>query len=256
MHQQMEMNSDDDDEEKQMVVYKPSKSSPTINRMGPATQFINHPIRIAVCGRSTLGKTTLAVDLILSRIMKNVKQCFAVCPTFWEQGQLSRLHKIKNCFTQSNVFTKVNDGVFERIYKQLASTYPRVPTLLFVDDAAAEGSTNRGNKGAFARLCLASPHLNLTVVGVFQRLTSCSPAFRDNCEMLISFQPSKTLDITTIYEEFNPHPAHIESKSLVKKALTQCWDHSRFCVIYRPNFVGTVRYFQGFDHEIKFHVPK
>lgn len=182
--------------------------------------------------------------------MKDVKRCFAVCPTFWQQPAFSRLRAIPGAFTRRNVFTKVSDKVFEYIYQQLDRI--RAPTLLIVDDAAADHATNRGNKGSFSRLCIASPHLNLSIVGCFQRLTSASPAFRDNTEALVSFVPTKMLDVTTIVEEFNPKPAALNSKEVVKNALTQAWKDHRFCFIWREPFTGKIQYYCGFDNVVNF----
>lgn len=205
-----------------------------------------------VTGRSTLGKTTLSVDIILERIMPGVRQVFAVCPTFWSQPAFSRLRHIKDCFTRKNVFTKVNDAVFEFIHETLVRQGFRIPTLLIIDDAAAERATNVGNKGSFSRLCIASPHINLTMVGVFQRLTSASPSFRDNTECLISFTPSRLDDIVTIYKEFNPCPFSINSKNLVYNALEKCWNQSSYCFIFRPNRIANVYYFSGFNFRVVF----
>jgi hypothetical protein len=198
-----------------------------------------------------MGKTTLAVDIIIAYILKNVNRCFAVCPTFWEQPALKKLRLVKGAFNRENVFTRVDDSVFERIYQTLKKR--PAPTLLFVDDAAAEAATNKGNKGSFSRLCLAAPHLNLTIVGVFQRLSSASPALRDNAEGLISFIPTKIQDVDIIQKEFNPSPAHRKSIDIVKHALSEAWALSRFCFIWRESFTGRIRYYSGFHSRIKFN---
>lgn len=222
-----------------------------INEIDAAANIIKHPCRVIFTGRSTMGKTTLAVEIICQNLLKDVKRCFAVCPTFWEQPALEKLRKVKGAFTNKTVFTRVDDRVFEYIY-QVISRNPG-PTLLFIDDAAAEAATNKGNKGAFSRLALASPHLNLTIIGVFQRLSSCSPALRDNCEGLVSFVPTKIQDVDIIYKEFNPSPAHIQRVEVVKNALNQAWQNSRFCFIWRESFTGKIHYYSGFTFEINFH---
>lgn len=155
-----------------------------MNDLGPAAQRIQHPVRLLIYGRSTCGKTTLAVDIICQQLMKGVQRVFAVCPTFWQQPQLYRLHQIPDCFNDKNVFTTVREAVFTYIFR-VCQESPEIPTLLLVDDAAAERCTNVGNKGAFANLCIMSPHLNLSIVGIFQRMKAASPAFRDNCEGII-----------------------------------------------------------------------
>jgi hypothetical protein len=224
-----------------------------VNEIGPAAKklcFDATPTRLLLTGRSTLGKTTLAVDLILTRFMKNVNRCFACCPTWYQQKTLAPLREIPGAFPKKNVFTRVDDSVFEHIFQQLTK-FP-CPTLLFVDDAAAEAATNKGNKGSFSRLCLAAPHLQLSIVGCFQRLTQASPAFRDNTEGIISFIPSKLQDVETLCEEFNPCPARKRSKDIVKRALDYGWRNARFCFIYREAFTGKIYYFSGLNDEIDF----
>ncbi len=186
--------------------------------------------------------------------MSRVTRCFACCPTFYDQPQLKRLRDIPGAFPKQNVFTDVNDGVFEHIYNECRDK--PAPTLLFVDDSAAERATNVGNKGSFSRLALASPHHQLYIVGVFQRLTACSPALRDNTEGLIAFKPSQTLDVETIVKEFNPSPANPKNKEIVQNALTRCWSDpdARYCFIWRENFTAIIHYYCGSKNEVKFSV--
>lgn len=147
----------------------------------------------------------------------------------------------------------MTDDVYEKIYKIIVKQNKQIKTLLIIDDAAAEKATNSGNKGSLSRLALACPHLNLSIVGIFQRITAASPALRDNTEALISFYPSKMLDIKTIVEEFNPMPADIDSVKITKDALQRGWaDSSKFVFIFRPPRVGQVLYFNAFDKEIQF----
>lgn len=195
-----------------------------------------------------MGKTTLAVDLICTKIIKSVNRCYAVCPTWYQQPALERLRGIPGAFPKKNVFSIASNEVFDYIFKQVDMA--RAPTFLFVDDSAAESSTNQGNKGAFARLCLAAPHLNLSIFGCFQRLTSCSPALRDNCEGLISFVPTKTQDVVTITTEFNPRPAHEKNRKIVMQLLEHAWADARYCFIWREAFTGKIYYFSGFDKQL------
>ncbi len=226
------------------------------NALGPACDLWMgkgnpKPFRIIFAGKSTMGKTTMAVDIIMKHILPKVTRVFAACPTFWQQPALKRLRGVNGAFNKRKVFTRVDDEVFEYIFSVLDRN--PAPTLLFVDDAAAEASTNKGNKGAFSRLCLASPHLQLTIVGCFQRLSSASPALRDNTEGLVQFIPSKIHDVDTIEEEFNPFPAARKSTEIVREALQKGWDTSRFTFIWRQNFTGAIFYYSGFDSVLKFN---
>lgn len=211
--------------------------------------------RLIVTGRSTMGKTTLAVKIILSCLMKRVRRCYACCPTFYNQDALSPLRDIPGAFPRSHVFTRVNDDCFNAIYRALCAK--PAPTLLFVDDAAAEAATNKGNKGAFSRLCLAAPHLQLFIVGVFQRLSSASPALRDNAEGIISFRPTRIRDVDIIVDEFNAFPARMDNKILLRQILDQCWTKARFAFIWRNGFpYFDTRYYCGFGNEIQVNSQK
>ena len=230
----------------------------SINDLGcTVINKISHPVRLLVSGRSTLGKTTLAVDIITKRLLRGVNRCFAVCPTFYSQDTLSRLRQVKGAFTKDTVFTEVHEGVFRYIFDEC--TKNPAPTLLFVDDAAADKATHGNNKGAFAKLCIASPHLNLSIVGCFQKLVTASPSFRYNSEALISFEPTGMEDVDRIIEEFNPCPSHPDSKLITRLALTEAWKKDRFTFIFRERFSLTcpnpkVRFHAGFKREINFHV--
>lgn len=228
----------------------PKKRVQLVNELGPAVSLIQHPTRILACGRSTMGKTTLCVDIILKQLMRSVKRCFAVCPTFWQQPSLKRLRDIKSAFPKKHVFTRPSNNVFDTIFR--ICDRDRLPTLLYVDDAGAESSTNQGNKGAFARLCLASPHLNLSIVGCFQRPTLCTPSLRDNAECFISFLTSRVPDVNLIVNELNPTPASPISKKKVCEALEYAWKNARFCFIFREAFTGRIVYHVGFQSHINF----
>lgn len=227
-----------------MVLYKE-----IINYIGIYADELQHPVRLLITGRSTLGKSTLAQQFICQKIMKNVNRCFACCPTFWMQDALKPMRDIPNAWSKENVFTDVNDDVFGLICEILEAT-PQIPTLLFVDDAGSEKSTNRGTKGYFARLCIAAPHLNLTIVGVFQYMKMVTNQMRYNCEALVSFIPCSIFDVKYIYEEFNPCATDPNSLAIVQNALTQAYQEKRFAFILRQKWTGKVFYHAGFDKRI------
>ena len=227
-----------------------SKCKHKVNELGPALHLVKHPVRLIFTGRSTMGKTTLAVDVICESLFSQVKRCFAVCPTFWTQPALQRLRDVPNAFTKKRVFTQVSDSVFDYIYNKIVN-FP-APTLIFIDDAAAESATNKGNKGSFSRLAIACNHIDTSMIGIFQRLSSCSPALRDNAEGLISFVPTKIQDCQIIYNEYNPFPVDPKSKELVYAALLAAWKNARFCFIWREAFTGRIKYFIGFKSVIRF----
>lgn len=222
-----------------------------VNEIGPAINKIQHPCRLLISGRSTMGKTTLAVDIICNNLMKSVNRCFVVCPTFWSQPSFERLRKIPNAFNKRNVFTTASDEIFNYIWQVIV--LKPANTLIIVDDCAAEVSTNRGTKGAFARLCISCNHHQTSLIGIFQRMTSASNQLRDNAEGLISFIPSNIDYRDIIYREFNPCPAAAKSFKTVMAALNEAWSTQRFCFIWREAFTGKIFYYCGFKKEIRFH---
>jgi hypothetical protein len=146
------------------------------------------------------------------------------------------------------------DEIFEMIF-QILNREKRngqfIPTLLIVDDCAAESSLNKGNHGPFGRLSIASPHLNLSICTVVQKMTSCSPLMRENAEGIITFIPSRVGDIDIIVDEFNPCPYIYNNKRLLLKVLERCWKENRFCLIWREKLTGKVAYYGGLGREIQ-----
>ena len=92
------------------------KKNGHVNELDKAAEVIRHPCRLIITGRATMGKTTLAVDLICANILKDVRRCFAVCPTFWQQDAFQPLRAIPNCFTKRTVFLRASDQVFDYIF--------------------------------------------------------------------------------------------------------------------------------------------
>lgn len=211
---------------------------------------ITHPTRVILSGRSTLGKTTLAVDIICLQLMHSVRRCFAVCPTFWRQNALLPLRAIPGAFHKKNVFTQNIPQAFDRIYNTLVREKTSIPTLLFVDDVAGDYSTNMGNKGTFAKLCTESPHFNLSIVGCFQQLIQAAPPFRHNAECLISFAPTRTSCVRIIKDEFNPCPADPLSEKKVRDALNHIWDNGNYCFLFKEKRSKTVSYYREFEARV------
>jgi hypothetical protein len=201
-----------------------------------------------------MGKTTLMTEVVCRMLLKDVKRCFAVCPTWYQQPALKKLRQIKGAFPRNRVSQVANEEVFERIFQLLNKEKINgkfIPTLLIVDDCAAESSLNKGNHGAYARLAIASPHLQLSICTVVQKLVSCSPMMRENAEGIISFIPSRVGDVDILVDEFNPCPYIYENKRLLLKILERCWKAHRFCFIWREKLTGKVAYYKGLGEEVE-----
>jgi len=218
-------------------------------------QRIQHPCRLVCCGKSQMGKTTLMVDIIKRYILRSVRRCFAVCPTWYQQHQLTPLRRIKGAFPRQRVFQMASEEAFEKIFLMLNKERlngKRIPTLLYVDDCAAESSLNRGNKGAYGRLALASPHLNLTICTVVQKMVSASPLMRENTEGIIVFMPSRVGDVEILVDEFNPNPFSLNCMRTMRVFLRECFKRERYCLIWREKLTGNTKYYAGLGEEITF----
>jgi hypothetical protein len=200
-----------------------------------------------------MGKTTLAVEIIRQRIMRSVTRCFAVCPTWYEQPALKPLRMIKGAFPRKRVFTNPDESSFEKIYTMLMKEKRnglRIPTLLIVDDCAAEKSMNMRNHGVFGRLAISSPHLNLSIFTVVQKMTTCSPLMRENTEGVITFLPDRVADVEILADEYNPKPYLPGTAKYLRRILAQCWNKNRFSFLWREKLTGHVAYHAGFGKEV------
>lgn len=239
---------------KQKIRGKQLEMLSRVDMRGEGVGRIKHPCRMIISGKSQMGKTTLMVDIVKNVMMRGVRRCFAVCPTWYQQSTLAPLRRIKYAFPKKRVFTKATEENFEKIFniidKERDYDGNRIPTLLIVDDCAAEQALNRGNHGAFGRLSIASPHLDLSIFCVVQKMTSASPLLRENTEGVISFIPSRVKDIEILTDEFNPCPFYANNRKILLKVLEECWSQERYCFIWREPVTGKVAYYAGLGKKI------
>lgn len=238
------------------VIVKQEQHASIPNRTGFRYQLrenaiahqISHPYRLLIAGRSTSGKTTLAVELILQQLLRQVRRCYAVCPSFFIQQTLEPLRRVRGAFQRRDVFTNVSNEAFEKIFETQRQF--KTPALLFLDDAAAEYCTNAGSKGPFARLCIQSSHLNLSVVAIFQGITQACKPLRYNCEGVIVFMPNGERETKTIIEEFNIDSSNPGMRKMMLQALNVAWMEHRFAFIHKS--FPQARFYAGFTKQITF----
>jgi hypothetical protein len=202
-----------------------------------------------------MGKTTLMTEIVMKYLIKSVRRCFAVCPTWYQQPALAPLRRIKGAFPRNRVSQQATEQTFEAIFYLLNTERlkgRRIPTLLIVDDCAAESSLNKGNHGAYGRLAIASPHLNLSICTVVQKMVSASPLMRENTEGVIAFIPSRVADIDIIVDEYNPFPFLSNNRKLLLRVLEKCWRENRYTLIWREPLTGKTAYYAGLQEEITF----
>jgi len=240
-----------------MPPFNINRNQPPIRRNGSGEDagfLVDHPARLLITGRSTSGKSTFAVGFICRRMLRQVRRCYAICPTFYSQSTLGGLRKVQGAFQRKDVFTAPSNDAFEYIFKQ-QRRFP-YPALLFIDDVADSACTNVGSKGAFAKLCIQAPHINLTIVAIFQGLTQCSKAMRLNTEGLIAFMPDSEDEVNQIIKEFNPWGFRLGGKKLLRAKLEETWQTERFAFFWKTKFhpltnpLPRTRLFAGMSREI------
>lgn len=209
------------------------------NDLGVAVRYLlpNNKIkasRIFVTGRSGTGKTTLSVKIIKKQLLKRVHRLFVICPSFYTQKTFSKITRFAD---EDDVFDRADDDIFEKIRSEIDKDLIENPDkmfLLFIDDVSSDYATNKGRKGAFASLSTEAPHINLSILALFQQAKSCSAAFRNNTDNIIMFAPADKDAIKCFQEEFNPFLYDKEKAKEYEKIAADIWDRGHFLFIHRP----------------------
>jgi len=126
------------------------------------------------------------------------------------------------------------EEIRDSVKKEYLESNKQKRTLLFLDDVAADSCTNQGRKGAFGQLILESNHIGLTIIGIFQQVTSCSAVFRDNAEDIIVFPPAREDDFNRIKKEFIPSQFNVVDRDQFERAMVGVWQDGNFVFIHRP----------------------
>jgi hypothetical protein len=207
-----------------------------------ALDLLNHPFRLMVSGRTLSGKTTTTVKFIKYMLKKSKWQrILLVCPT----AAQDTFNPIRTLILK--VFDSPSEDTYDLIYRLCSPKSEKklspVRTLLIVDDCSADGSTNKGRKGAFSRLANNARWLNLSMIVISQNMSSISPAFRDNAEGLMLFHTMNKKERQYILDERNPFPKNSSAmESILDSAITEPFDF-----YFQVNSVQGVFHFKRFD---------
>jgi hypothetical protein len=197
-----------------------------------AEQYIQHPVRIFVTGRSGTGKTTTTVDLI-HRILRHQLgtngRLMVASPT-WELQKV--FDPIRNMVkSEKDVFTQPEKGMFQKIVKRLQKekllaiqhSLPVIQTLILVDDFSGSRLVHSSSCG-ISELAVQTRHLNTSMIVISQQPKQTSNAFRQNCECLISFPPTSREGLDWLVSEFNGNQFE---KELFFKICQRAWKGKR-----------------------------
>ena len=133
-----------------------------------------------------MGKTTLAMKLILQVFRIQVDRIIVVCPTY-QQKTYDDLRPLVN---DRDVYSDVSEKTLEHIWQLLllnSKTNSPQRILLLLDDVAGSKEVYAKRTGTFAKIAIQTPHWNVSLMILSQQPTSVAPAFRQNAENIIIF---------------------------------------------------------------------
>lgn len=197
-----------------------------------AEQYIHHPARIFVTGRSGTGKTYTSVNLI-HRILRpqlgSYGRLMVASPTWELQSLFDPIRDmVKN---EKDVFTQAEKGMFQKILKRLQkekllsieNNSPMIQTILLIDDFSGNRIVHSSSSGV-AELAVQIRHLNTSMIIISQQPKQTSNAFRQNCECLIAFPPTSREGFDWLLSEFNGNQF---DKDLFFKICQRAWKGKR-----------------------------
>ncbi len=236
-----------------------------------ADEFLKHPFRALITGKSQSGKTTLAVDLLVNRVIPQVDRLIVVVASFWTQDtfkplwQLTKVNKGEDTarlIPKRDLFAELTPDVLRFIQKQLHEKAADERVAIFIDDQAGSHSVHLGRKGVFATIANNAVWQNSSVIVLTQNLTSISPSFRDNVEGLIAFQTIKLAEFKLLKSEYNMWKTEPDRFNVIYEKATDpdgsnesvAVDGSRRSHNFLFILLATTppKYFKRFDTELRF----
>lgn len=206
--------------------------------------------RTFVTGRSKSGKTTLVVEILKKYLLDRIHRFFVICPSFYTQNTFK---KIRQFADPEDVYTeRPTDEIFQEIRAKIDADLEENPDkmfLLFIDDLSSDSVTNHGRKGAFASLSTEAPHINLSIIALFQQAKTCSPAFRNNADNFIIFPPADNFGMKCFNEEQTPYIYDAKKAKEFSYLTAKIWEKNRFVFIHRPARIKPIS-FENFDKQI------
>ncbi len=155
--------------------------------------LITHPSRTLICGRSRMGKTTLAVKIVNEQLKPSLDRIILVS----QSSHQDTFDPIRRFILKKDIHGQPNKDTFKNIFNNIAQLVviaeknglPPQRTLILVDDLAGTGLMHNNRKGAFANLSVQTPHWSVSLIVISHRPTNTDPDFRNNAENIIIFPP-------------------------------------------------------------------
>ncbi len=229
-------------------------------KLGKAAHLIQHPTRIFVVGRSQMGKTTLAVQVIKERF-SNMDRFIALCPSFHSQETFD---PIRHLFKKEDVYENPKPSTFKKIVDDIkafnefarAKGERKPRTFILIDDMAGTNVIHGSGKGAFAHFSIQVTHAGCSTMVISQDPIRVDPNFRKNCENFIIFPSEAKYDMKWLEESFNSRvfSQHHDFTDIVYQAWTagkgnnEIGKHFLF-ISSQPRSLS--KFFSDFDNQVE-----
>lgn len=178
----------------------------TRKALGKYARLIQHPTRVFCIGRSQMGKTTLAVQVIMERFA-NLDRYIVICPS-WDQPTYN---PIRDWFKPCDVYRNPQRNTFDKIVQEIRAfnEFARrkgletPKTFVLFDDMAGNNLVHSNGKGSFPNFATQTVHEGASLMVISQEPKRADPTFRKNCENFIIFPSEAKYDVDWLNESFN-----------------------------------------------------
>jgi hypothetical protein len=210
----------------------------------PAIEYVVHPSRTVIVGRSQSGKTTLGAKLCLW-LSSSVDYVALCSPTADHQPTWSKISKfIDKKYLSARVALKdFKKTIMDQGYKR--------KSLLIIDDCSYEEILNTGNKGKLAELFYNAVWYNISIVLICHKVTNVCNAARENLENLFIFQQvteGEKEKITSTFSVDLPKPLFMKViDELIQKKLREGSDDHPFIYI---RYHGRISIYEGMNFKL------
>jgi hypothetical protein len=144
-------------------------------------------------GRKGSGKSFLCCRLLKTIWKDCYEQIIFISPTF--ESQLSLWGSLDPAGI--SVYSKLTDELIETLLTQQMST--RRPVLIVLDDNGED--FKKVSPNIVNKLVSNSRHINLSIIGLFQKLTQCPVILRANTDTFLSFSACSYLERECLWRE-------------------------------------------------------
>lgn len=199
----------------------------------------NHYIH-CISGMKGTGKSTLALNLLDTKLRKVYDNIFLVSPTARGDPKFKKL--VDELDQDQKVYEEFNEKNIESIMKRIKdyNKGKKKPKNLIIFDDCISEMKGSFSKSLFNKLCTTNRHMKTTLIVMSQKYNRLPTIVRANTDIFSIFPTSNKTEFNAIMNDVN------EDEDLFKKIYAYATDGDR-CFLHVSNLGGKLRYFKCFD---------